>query len=62
MDVLAEASQIDRVTSEPGPLHVADPRVDGMVSQCHGVQHARLAGAVGAVDQSDGTERDALLE
>ena len=62
MDVLAESTQIDGVTTELGPLHVADSRTDGMVGQCHGVQHARLAGAVGAVDQGDGTERDTLLE
>ena len=62
MDVLTESSQIDGVTAEPGPRHVTGPRLDGMVSQCHSVQHTRLAGAVGTVDQGDGTERDALLE
>ena len=62
MDVLAESTQIDGVTTEMWPLHVTDSRTDGMVGQCHGVQNARLACAVGAVDQGDGTERDALLE
>ena len=62
MDVLTESSQIDGVTAEPGPRHVTGPRVDGMVSQCHSVQHTRLAGAISAVDQGDGTERDALLK
>ena len=51
--VLGKTSEIYGLSADPGPVGVEVSGLDGVVGECQGVQHARLSGTVGAIDQCD---------
>ena len=60
VNVLPKPTEVDDFSADPSPLRVEVPGLDRMVGQRQGMQDARLPRAVGAVDQRDRSQRQAL--